>query len=544
MSLFIKNAKIATMDKSLPRASAAVVIGEHFAYVGDEEGAITFVSSHPEEKFETVDCKGRLVTPGLNDSHMHYLHYIRKTRLGVDLFDADSLAEVLRRLEKAFEQYDKSSGLWLVGEGWNQDYFTDEKRFPTSSDLDQVTSEYPIIVMRACFHIGVLNSKAMELIGLDAAKAKELGDMAETYSDGSPNGVIKEAFFDKIKSIVPTPDVEELVEMMIDGQKECFSKGLTSVQSDDLLYAPEGKAFEMMRMLRDAAQDRKLKLRIGEQAVVANMGELKQMLENGFDSSFGNKTFNISCIKILSDGSLGARSAYMRAPYHDAPDTKGIPIFSQQQLDDLVMYCQRRNMPVAIHAIGDAAIDECLNSIEKAQTAYPYFKPRHGIVHCQITDSAMPVRFAELNVCALVQPIFISYDMGIVYDRLGKELAETSYVWKTFKDLGVHMSFGSDCPVEEFDTMPNIYAAVTRRNLKGDKIYLENQAMSVEDSIYAYTAEGAYCSGEDDIKGIIKPGMLADFIILDRDLYTIDPMEIKDVKVLSTYVGGENVYNA
>lgn len=544
MSLFIKNAKIATMDKSLPLAAAAVVIGEHFAYVGSEEGAETFISSHPEITFETVDCGGHLVTPGLNDSHMHYLHYIRKTRLGVDLFDADSLAEVLRRLEKAFEQYDKKSGLWLVGEGWNQDYFTDEKRFPTSRDLDKITSDYPIIVMRACFHIGVLNTKAMEIIGLNADKAKELGDIAETYSDGSPNGVIKEAFFDKIKSIVPTPDIEDLVAMMIDGQKECFSKGLTSVQSDDLLYAPEGKGFELMRLLRDAAQEKKLRLRIGEQAVVANIEELRHMLENGFDKSFGNETFNVSCIKILSDGSLGARSAYMRYPYNDAPDTKGIPIFSQQELDDMVMYCQRCNMPVAIHAIGDAAIEECLNSIEKAQISYPYFKPRHGIVHCQITDSSMPVRFADLNICAFVQPIFISYDMGIVYDRLGKDLAETSYVWKTFKDLGVHMSFGTDCPVEEFDTMPNIYSAVTRKNQAGNKVFLEDQAMTVEDSLYAYTVEGAYCSGEDNIKGMVRPGMLADFIVLDKDLYSIDPMEIKDVKILSTYVGGENVYDA
>lgn len=213
MTLWIKNANIATMDKARPHAQAAVVIGGFFACVGSEKETEAYLNAHPQEELETIDCGGNFVMSGFNDSHMHYLHYVRAQKTAVDLYGCTSLKEVLSRMRRAYEQdYDPSLGLWLTGEGWNHDYFTDEQRFPTAKELDAITTEYPILIMRACFHIGVMNSKAMELMNINKDTVGQYGVYAETYPDGTPNGVIKEGVFDDIKARLPMPGCEQLLE--------------------------------------------------------------------------------------------------------------------------------------------------------------------------------------------------------------------------------------------------------------------------------------------------------------------------------------------
>lgn len=541
--LFI-NANIATMDSERPRATAAVVEGAYFAYVGDEPGARRWLAGHNRQADETIDCGGNLMIPGFNDSHMHYLHYV-KAKLSVDLVGTKSMAELMARMQKGLDEYKPESGLWLMGEGWNQDFFEDEKRFPTADDLDKITTEYPILIMRACFHIGVLNSKAMALLGIDSEKAAGYGDFAEKRPDGTPNGVVKEHVFDDIKSLTPAPSIDALIDMMADSQRDLFAYGVTSLQTDDFLYIPEGGVFEMMRKQREAAEQGRFKMRIAQQALLPDPETMRDFFDNGFDGNFGNPTFKIAVVKILADGSLGARTAYMRKPYADDPATRGLPIYdTQDKLDELVLAAHRRNMGAIIHAIGDGAVEMCLDAIERTRREMPYLHPRHGIVHCQITDKRQVERFKELDVIAYTQPIFLDYDIHIVYDRVGKELAQTSYAFKDYCTLGVHQAFSTDCPVESFKPLPGIYCAVTRRDLKGNGPYLPEQAVSVEEAIYMYTAEGAYCSYEEDIKGKIKPGLLADLVLFDRDLLTIEPEDILQAKVLSTWIGGDCVYKA
>jgi predicted amidohydrolase YtcJ len=199
---------------------------------------------------------------------------------------------------------------------------------------------------------------------------------------------------------------------------------------------------------------------------------------------------------------------------------------------------------VAIHAIGDRAIEMSLDAIENAQNEYPSHNLRHGIVHCQITDEELLNRIKELNVITYIQPIFIDYDMNIVYDRVGNNLAETSYAWKTMIDKGIHTSFGTDCPVEKFDTMPNIYTAVARKGMGDNKmVYLPNEKLSMEEALKAYTIEGAYASCEENIKGSITVGKLADFILLNKDLYNLqNDEEILSTQIIETYIDGESVY--
>lgn len=541
MLYLVKNANIATMNKDQPKATAAVVNGKYFAYVGDEKGAELYLRNNFPGDYEELDCSGKLIIPGFNDSHMHYLHYV-KTKMHVNLVGVSSLSELIERMRSGLKTYDYSSGLWHVGEGWNQDQFQDEKRFPTKYDLDEISSEYPIMIQRSCGHVGCLNSKALQLFNITDSAPPEYLKYAERGSDGTFNGIIKENLFDYFKLKLPAPSYEKLADMMAEYQYDMFAAGITSVQSDEYNYTPEGTFFLLQDLLRKKAEENSFKLRLGSQALYFKPEQLQSAFNKGYDHTFGNDSVKITATKLLADGSLGARTAYMRNPYADDPSTRGLATFTQEELDEMVMLSHQNNTPAIIHAIGDGAIQMCLDAIEKAQKAMPYLKPRHGIVHCQVTDKAMIKKFKELNVIAYIQPVFIDYDMHIIYERVGKELAETSYAWKEYKDLGIHHPFGTDCPVESYNPFFGIYCAVTRRGIKDGGPYLPDQAFSVEDAVYAYTAEGAYASGDEKIKGKIQEGMLADFTILNRDIFCIPPEEILETKVIKTFVAGECVF--
>ena len=544
MSLWIKNAKIATMDEQNPTATSAVVIGDFFAYVGDEQGAAAFLAEHPQKELTELDCKGQFLLPGFNDSHMHFMHYA-KTKMGAELFSCTSMADLVQRMKDYFEnRYDKTSGLWIVGEGWNQDNFTDEKRFPNNRDLDAVTTEYPILVMRTCFHVGAMNSKAMELLGINKDTVGKFGEYAELWPDGTPNGVVKEIVLDDIKCNLPAPSLDQLLEKLIESQTDLFEYGITSVQSDDFKYFPDGGAYDMMARIRKASDEGRFKLRMAEQALMYSLEEMETFFDkNGWDDSFGNRSFKISCIKLLADGSLGARTAYMRQPYADDPSTKGLALFSQEDLDAMVWKAHENNMAAAIHAIGDGAIEMCLDAIEKARKGMPHLHPRHGIVHCQITDEKQLQRFKDLDVIAYIQPVFIDYDMHIVFDRVGKELGDTSYAWKTFIESGVQSPFGTDCPVENFDPFRGIYCAATGKDTQGRGPAWPQQVMSRQQALYGYTAAGAYSSFDEKVKGKIQPGMYADFITLDTDLLTCPEEDILKAKVTATYINGNCVFS-
>lgn len=536
-----KNANVQTVDKENPKAESFIVKDSKFLFVGSEEDSRKKLEG---KEFDEINLESNLVLPGFNDSHLHFLHYA-KGLLNVNLTGTRSIDELKTRLKEKLESRDKEDNFWLEGEGWNQDYFVDEKRFPTKEDLDEVSTEVPILIMRACFHIGVLNSKGLELLELNSSNASEYGDLIEVFPNGEPNGVIKENLLENVKSKKPGFDYDLTKDILLKAQEKAFEQGLTSVQSDDFGYVPNQDFNLLFDLFKDLYEEDKLKLRISEQCLFLNVKDEEKFFNEEYHYGWGNETYRISTVKILSDGSLGARTAALRNGYNDDSSTKGIMLFTQEELDEMVLLSHENKCPVAIHGIGDRAIEMALNSIEKAKKTYPDIKLRHGIVHCQITDEELLNRFKELEVMALVQPIFIDYDMNIVSDRVGEELSKTSYAWKTMKDKGINVSFGTDAPVEPFDTMPNIYSAVTRKNITGDeeKTYIEKEKMSMEDAIYAYTYESAYASGEEEIKGTISPGKLADFIVLDKDLFNLEnDKEILDTKVLETYVGGQLVF--
>ncbi len=538
-TLFI-NGNIHTMDEA-SHADAFVVEGNKFVYVGTQSGARDYLKA---QSFDEVDLKGLFVMPGFNDSHLHFLYYSRGLQ-NVDLTGVRSIEEIKERIKEKINKREDNDNSWLEGEGWNQDYFEDEKRFPNKFDLDSITGAVPALFVRACMHVGVLNSAALKLISLNKETAKKYGELIETLPDGEPNGVIKEDLLYIVKTQISNINLETLKNIIDEAQHFALAQGITSIQTDDIAYTTDRDYELLFQAFKELDKEERLKLRIGEQCMISDPELLKEFFKKGYNHGYGNNRYRVNCIKIFSDGSLGARTAALKAPYNDAPDTKGIEIYNQDEINELVLISHMNNCPVAIHAIGDRGMEMSLNAIENAQRKNPSHNLRHGIVHCQITDEELLNRIKKLNVITFIQPIFIDYDMTIVYDRVGNALSETSYAWKTMIDKGIHASFGTDCPVEKFDTMPNIYTAVTRKNVTGEekRVYLPNQKLSIDEALKAYTIEGAYASGEEHIKGSITAGKLADFILLNKDLYNLaDDEEILNTKVIETYVNGESVY--
>lgn len=535
--LFLKNARIATMDASMPMAEAAVVCGEWFAFVGREEDALSWLG---DREAEVLDLRGGFVMPGFNDSHLHFIHYV-KAKSSVDLFDTGSMAELKERLRRGFARSSFRNGRFLLGEGWNQEQFTDEKRFPTRRDLDEISADHPILIMRSCFHIGVLNSKAMEILGLNRETAGRHGAFVELDETGEPNGVIKENYLDDIKASLPSLSLSELAEEVQEAQKDLFALGITSVQSDDFKYAPDNAPYAMMETLVSLSGSGRLKLRISEQALLTEPETLEEFFARG---TAGTRDCRVSTVKLLADGSLGGRTAFLRQPYADDTSTCGLAIYEQAELDRLVLTAQEHNTPVAIHVIGDGAAEMALNAMEKARAACPEFAPRHGLVHCQIMGDDQLRRMKRLGVQAFTQPVFIQGDMHIARPRLGRERLSESYRWCTMQELGIPQSFGTDCPVEGLNPMAGIHCAVTRRDFRGNGPFLPEQALSVQEALYGYTAAGAYASGDEAIKGKICPGMLADFILLDRNLFECQESELLHARVLATWLGGQCVYKA
>lgn len=540
--LLLTNGTIATMDPARPMAEAAVVDGAYFAYVGGRADAEDFARRFSRGAWETLDLQGRFVMPGFNDSHLHFIHYV-KTKLSVNLFGCTSLAEVQERLRRGLAGLEAGSGRWLLGEGWNQEQFTGERRFPTRRELDQVSTEYPILILRSCFHVGALNSRALELLHINRDTVGHYGAFAEVDETGAPNGVVKENVLDDIKAAIPSVGLSPLLEQVVQSQHDLLAEGLTSIQSDDFKYAPDEGPYALMDGLRELAERGALKLRFAEQALLTEPETLEEFFTRGGACFGGGDRFRISTVKLLADGSLGARTAFLREPYSDAPDTCGLPIYPEQaQLDRLVVTAHRHNMAVAIHAIGDGAAEMVLNAFQRARAELPWLHPRHGMVHCQILSEGQLRRMAELDVTAFVQPVFINGDMHIAPGRLGGKRLAHSYAWGDMERLGLHMAFGTDCPVERFHPLEGVYCAVTRRDFTGNGPFLPEQALTPYQALYAYTAGGAYASGEERIKGRIRSGLLADFLLVDRNLLTCPPEELLSARVLRTYVGGACVF--
>lgn len=506
-----------------------------------EDGVFTFVGSDEAAGKLAADCRvdlgGAFVCPGFIDSHMHLLNYGQTLTIAPLAKHTDSLENMLDCLRKT----KPGRGGWILGRGWNQDFFADGKRMPDRWDLDRVSTEHPVCATRACGHALSVNSKALELLNITADTPQMEGGQI-VMENGEPNGVFLDNAMELIFAAIPAPGKEEVKDMLRSACKALNAYGVTSSHSDDYCVfqnLPWQTVNEAYRELEEAGE---LTVRVCEQANFPEVGALAEFVEMGNVTGAGSDRFRIGPLKLLGDGALGARTAYLSRPYADVPETRGLSVFAPEEFDTLIGYANDQDMQVAVHCIGDACLDLVLGSLEKALKDHPRVDHRHGIVHCQITRPDQLKKIAGMGLNVYAQSIFLDYDIHIVRQRAGEELAETSYSWKTLKDLGATVSNGSDCPVELPNVLGGIQCAVTRRDLKGVGPYLPEQAFTVQEALDSFTKAGAWASFEEDVKGQIRPGMLADFVVLGEDPFTVEPGKIQDIPVLGTYVGGERVY--
>lgn len=527
MRTILKNAKIYVENGNFQEAMLI------------ENGIIKSVGSNDEvlknEADNIFDMQSKTILPGFNDSHLH-LAGVGMVMNICNLTTARSIEDVIK-LGKDF--INNKEGIKLLrGRGWNQDYFTSgEKRLLNRNDLDQISREIPIIFDRVCGHVTIGNTKAIEMLGVDNSTRVD-GGVIEIDADGQPNGVFNENAVGLLHSLIPEPSESDIEASFLNAVSYAYSVGLTSVQSCDI------DSMKMFDIIRKIYAEKKSKLRYRHQFNFQNMDEFKTYLDSEFKTGvYDEKFLSKGSLKLFKDGSLGARTALMLNDYKDDPGNKGVAALSDEQLEELVDLASENDITVITHAIGDGAIESVINAYERIIKDGKNTL-RHGIVHNQITSSEQLNRIAKLDIAVMFQPIFLDYDLKIVESRVGNELARTSYAFSSLYKSGVPVSFGTDAPVEDCNPFPNIYCAVTRQDLDGNPVggFVPEEKMSVEDAIDAYTYGSAFNEFKENFKGRLKPGYVADLIVLDRDIFTIDVDEIKDIKVEKTMIDGEFVF--
>lgn len=527
MDLILYNGSIITMDEECPKASAVAIKNGRVVAVGCDTDIMKLTS----ENTKVFDLQMKTVVPGFNDSHLHNVKYGIFSNC-CDLSKCASLHELIDVTRKFIYDNSIKPGSWVIGTGWNQDLF-DVKVYPAKLDLDLISKDHPIVMFRCCSHLLLANSKALEILGIDENTPQVNGG----YFDVNL-GLFRETAKELVQVSIKSYDVPTLKSIIKKACEDLLKQGITSIHTDDFNMSVDYK--RIIQAYSELAEEGDLPVRITQQCLVVNQEGLEGFIDCDYKGLNINDFYRIGPVKILADGSLGARSAALREPYADQASTKGILIHNEHELKKMVETCQKFGYYVAIHCIGDKALELAIDSIDYARQKYPNTSLRHGIVHCQITDDNLLNRIKEMDLLVYAQPIFLNYDLHIVEDRVGKDLASTSYNFGRLIHNGVHLSMGTDSPVEKFNPMENIYCAVTRKDMNGypKEGFYHEQSITVEESIKAYTLESAYCSYEENIKGKIKIGYFADMAVLSDDIYNISNDQLLDIEVEMTIVDG------
>ena len=526
--------------------------GEFAEAVLVENGIFTKVGTSAEVKSlaeslgkdcEVINLEGRTVLPGFNDSHSHlYNAGVLLTSLAFG--DCKSIAEFIEAGKAFIAKNNIPAGKLVTGYRWNQDLFkVDGCRLPDRHDLDKISTRHPIIAYRACTHMISCNSLALEMAGITKDTSDVPGGEIRRDENGELNGILTEHAMVLIDTLKSGFNIEEMANAIQAGMEYASSYGITSIQTNCVRNENAEVMLKAYNLVYERGQ---APLRTYHQCCFTDIDGLKGFIAAGYkmgDNLSGSCDMHqIGPIKMFVDGSLGAHTAAMRAPYADAPETKGVYCCTIEELDEIVTTAHNAGFGCAIHAIGDGAIDMVLTSYEKVIKNGDN-KLRHGIIHVQVTDMGLLERFKNSNVLALVQPIFLHYDIGIVEKRVGTELAGTSYAFNTMNKLGVHASYGTDAPIEDLNPFENLHCAVNRQDLSGNPQngFYPNECVSLEAAIDNYTIESAYASFDETKKGRIALGFLADMCVLSEDIFSTKT--IMSNKVVLTVLGGKIVYN-
>ncbi|MFZ2285717.1 MAG: amidohydrolase [Bacteroidales bacterium] len=522
--MLITNANIWTGNEKQPRAEAMAVSGDSIVTVGTNREILRYRDAGTE----VLDLEGRFIAPGFIDSHIHF--YQGGANLAsVQLRDAATPEEFIRRIrEYAAKQ---KPGTWILGGDWDGKGW---ENLPAKGWIDSVTPDNPVFISRLDGHMGLANSLAMRLAGIDRRVKDVNGGTIERDSRGEPTGIFKDNAMDLLYIKIPPPSDEEVDRALLAAMDYLASNGHTSVHAVDA-----GGYDEAIARIRSRGR---LIIRVYVMETISRWQELKKQTDH---QGNGDKWVRTGGVKGFVDGSLGSHTAAFIEPYTDLMTDSGLFVNSYEDLYDWISNADKAGQQVVIHAIGDRAINVLLNIYERVAIENGSRDRRFRIEHSQHIAPVDIRRFAELGVIASMQPYHAIDDGRWAEEYIGPERIKTTYAFRSLLDSGTTLAFGSDWFVAPATPLEGIYGAVTRRTLDGKNPdgWVPEQKITVEEALRAYTINAAYASFEEKIKGTLEPGKLADFVVLDRDITAIDPSEIRGVKVEQTWVGGRKVFD-
>ena len=503
-------------------------------------GGPELLAAAPPELPRT-DLGGGWALPGFNDSHLHLLD-VGRGLASVDLFGASGPADIAARCAAFVRAHAVPPGQAVYGNGWNQDLFAGPHTLPTRADLDAAVPDHPLLLDRVCGHIMLCNTAALRAAGITSQTPDPPGGGIDRGPGGEPNGLLRDNAVALVRPLLPAETPAACAGRWRAALAHAAAHGLTSVQTCDVRSRDWPTVLAALEELD--AQDA-LPLRLTLQCAMDTPEDLQALWDAGYRPGAHGKRWKIGPLKLFLDGSLGARTAWLRGGYADAPGAHGLCCLPMAEALALARKADAAGMQVVAHAIGDGAMEEMLDIIETLNAPRGGANPlRHGVVHFQVTAPGQWDRLAALGAGALVQPIFLDYDHTIVTARCGAALAGTSYAFGDAVRRGLPVSYGTDAPVESLDPLRNLYAAVTRRPLSGGAPWQPQQAVTRAQALFCYTQGSAWQEFAEAEKGRLAPGFLADFTVLDRDYFTVPEADIPRLRVQATVTGGQVVYRA
>jgi predicted amidohydrolase YtcJ len=503
------------------------------ALVFDDEGKVVatggedLVDEYPDA--DRIDGGDRYVLPGLHDAHGHVSS---QGFLNVELnvTGTQSLEEAVDRIA-AYDRENPGTG-WIKGRGWNQVLWP-VKEFPTAAAVDAVVSDRPVWLRRIDGHAGWANSRALELAGIDKDTPDPVGGKIHRDDNGNATGTLIDTAMNLVSSQVPPNNKDDIRRAMKAAFSELTSLGLTSIHDAGISIA-EAEVYMSM------ADNGEMPMRI--YAMMWEAGENLDAIGKPI-VAYGNDRLDIRSVKLMSDGALGSRGAAMIEPYEDDTENRGLRMYTQAEVDAKVRKANDMGFQVGIHAIGDFGNRQSLDAFENAQGGVP--SPlRNRVEHAQIITLDDIPRFAELGVIASMQATHATSDMNMAEDRIGSERIKGAYAWRKLLESGAVIANGSDFPVELANPMHGLYASITRQSRAGlpEGGWHPGEGLSREETLHSFTLAAAYAALQEDRLGSLETGKWADFIVVDKDFFTIPASEVDDIVVLQTWVGGEMVY--
>jgi predicted amidohydrolase YtcJ len=529
--LIITNAKIWTVDATMPAAQAVAVLGDRVVAVGSNAD----VDSWRGAQTRVVDAGGKLLLPGFNDAHLHFVS--GGTQLdSVQLTDATSAAEFARRIGERAKSTPKVE--WILGGDWDDTKWT-PAALPTKEMIDPVTGDTPVFVARYDGHMALANSAALRAAGITAKTPDPPGGVIVHDARGEPTGALKDAAMDAVFRVIPDMPHDQRVRAVKRALAHAAAVGVTSAQD----MTPE---FADVSVYGELLEKGELTTRIYAAHVIENVDDLAKI---GIHHAFGGPWLRIGAVKAFADGSLGSRTAYFFDPYSDEPGNRGLLSAGMHPISlmrDRMMTADAAGIQICTHAIGDAGISTTLDIYSDVEKAHGDGDRRWRIEHSQHVAAKDFDRYAALHVIASVQPYHAIDDGRWAEARIGHDRASRTYAFRTFLNHGVRLAFGTDWDVAPLNPLLGVYAAVTRATLDGKNPggWTPEQKLTVAEAVEAYTMGSAYAEFQEREKGSITVGKLADFVLLSDDIFTIAPEKIRDVTVAATWAGGKQTWDA